>query len=549
MPNPKIVKAVVKNYKALKDREFQFNEDLNILVGDNDIGKSTLLESIEIALRSTLRGKPIVSALVPALFNRECQQEYLDGDKSEDSLPEILIELYLDGAPELRGWNNSKGEDAEGISMRICFDTDFSEPYAAFVQAAETISAIPVEFYQCEWLDFAHARMMRFRPPVKGLFLDPSRLHPTLGRSQYIRGILDSALERGERSKLNLAYRELRARFDEIPSVQEVNSQLDIDNDVTDKDLSITADVAGDSSWEANLQIALDSVPFQHAGKGEQSQVQIKLGLLNKANEVDVVMLEEPENHLTHMNLTRLVGYIEERIGGAQVFITTHSSYVLNTLSFGKVCLMGDEYKRFLDLDAAVIRRLQRLPGYDTLRAVLARKVVLVEGPSDELVLKRLYLDQHGVLPEVHGIDVIVVRGIGFKNFLHILKSLGHPVHVVRDNDGDYQANVEEWFAEFEEPLRVFAPLNNADRSLEPSLISENSESVESLDHFARVALSTQTFRAYDTGNLEDRRDFLLDWYAGANRGSKKVDSAARILESDERIRFPRHLHLALTFE
>ena len=549
MPSPRIQKAIIKNYKVLSDCEFEFNEGLNILVGDNDVGKSTLLEAIEIALQATLRGKPISSVIVPALFSQDCQQEYLQGDRSEASLPEILIELFLSGVPSFRGWNNSKGEEGEGIVMRICFDTDFSEAYAAFIDTSSDLSSIPVEFYRYEWMHFGDDRIIRFNNPIKGLFIDPSRMHPTLGRSRYIRSILESALERGERSALNLAYRQLKQDFDRIPSVLEINSELDSDNVVTDKELSIAADISGGSSWETNLQIELDRIPFHHSGRGEQSQVQIKLGLLNRTTDVNVVTVEEPENHLTHMNLTKLIGYIEEKVADAQVFITTHSSYVLNKLNFSKVCLMGDQYFRFIDIDPGITNRLKRLPGYDTLRAVLSRKVVLVEGPSDELILKRIYRDMHGVLPEAHGIDLMVVRGIGFKNFLNILKPLNHPVHVVRDNDGDYQSNVVGWFAGFRDPQKVFAHEDNRCYSLEPSLINANARSLDSLNHFAQVALSAQTFHQFDTGNLDARKEFLLNWFRGDNRGSRKVDSAARIHESSEQIHFPQYLKDSLSFE
>ena len=37
----------------------------------------------------------------------------------------------------------------------------------------------------------------------------------------------------------------------------------------------------------------------------------------------------------------------------------------------------------------------KKLPGYDTLRLVLAKRVILVEGPSDELVVQRAYRDAH----------------------------------------------------------------------------------------------------------------------------------------------------------
>ena len=43
--------------------------ELNILVGDNGAGKSTILEAIHLALTGLYRGEPIRRALSQALFN------------------------------------------------------------------------------------------------------------------------------------------------------------------------------------------------------------------------------------------------------------------------------------------------------------------------------------------------------------------------------------------------------------------------------------------------------------------------------------------------
>jgi predicted ATP-dependent endonuclease of OLD family len=34
---------------------------------------------------------------------------------------------------------------------------------------------------------------------------------------------------------------------------------------------------------------------------------------------------------------------------------------------------------------------LNKLPGYDTLRLILCNKAILVEGPSDELIVQKAY--------------------------------------------------------------------------------------------------------------------------------------------------------------
>jgi putative ATP-dependent endonuclease of the OLD family len=46
------------NFKKFREQHFEFNDDVNIFVGDNAAGKSTILEALEIALNYHHRGKP-----------------------------------------------------------------------------------------------------------------------------------------------------------------------------------------------------------------------------------------------------------------------------------------------------------------------------------------------------------------------------------------------------------------------------------------------------------------------------------------------------------
>ena len=74
----KIKKLVLQNYKSFKDRtEIKFNEGLNILVGDNEAGKSTILEALHLCLSGFLNIKPLKQDFHQYLFNNETVDEYL----------------------------------------------------------------------------------------------------------------------------------------------------------------------------------------------------------------------------------------------------------------------------------------------------------------------------------------------------------------------------------------------------------------------------------------------------------------------------------------
>lgn len=545
-----VKKLVVKNFKKIQNEVYDFNDGLNIIVGDNESGKSTLLEAINLCLNLQYRRRPLAACISQELFNDAQVFSFLKSDKSIEHMPEILIEAYLDEASELKGKKNSLKEDVSGLFVRIFFNPELEKSYLEYLKKTpDELTMLPIEFYTFEWYSFAWDRLTPYSKKINCLFVDPPNLHPTFGANKYINDVLGT-LSDDERAKLRLNFRLLKGKFDTEDSVKQVNRNLDVNDEVTSKTLQITLENTPQGSVESNLQLSLNQIPFSHVGKGEQHQVLIKLALREKVENAEVVLIEEPENHLSHINLVNLIQYIEEKMSGQQVFITTHSSYVLNKLSFEHLCLMAKKYIRLKNVDPHTVKTLKRLPGYDTLRAVLSQKVILVEGPSDELLLKKIYHNKNARLPEADKIDIIVVRGIGFKNYLNIVRHIGNSVHVVKDNDGDYSANITDWAAEYSgcNNIEVFSPKDSKLNSLEPALIDANDSDLKSLNTFAEVVLSGQTHKKYEAGDLVARRKFLIDWFAGSKSGGKKVDSAIRAFDSNVEIKYPEYLEKALSF-
>nr|WP_240997164.1 AAA family ATPase [Pseudomonas viridiflava] len=517
------------NFKKFKDQTFDFNEDVNIFVGDNNAGKSTILEALEIVLNFQYRGRTFNSEFSPDLFNRDTVAAFRASAKTPADLPVLVIEAYMKDVPDYRGVNNSLLRDAQGVQIKASFDSDFTDAYRDYLASGASVTNIPVEFYKVEWMDFAWNVIKPMTKQFRALYIDPTRIHPTFGKNQYISNVLSTALRKDEEYRLSLNYRETLQSFNSTDEVTTVNRDLDSDNRITEKKLTIAANTMPAGALQNGLQLEVDAVPFHMIGKGEQSKVQIKLALHNKSKDIDLVMMEEPENHLSHVELSKLVQDIEDQRNGKQLFLTTHSSYVLNKLSIDKICLLHDSYKRLHLLDKDVVKTLKRLPGYDTLRVALSKMVVLVEGPSDELILKRIYKDNNkGRLPEQDGIDIIVVRGVGFKTFIAIGKEIGTTINVLRDNDGNYENNVvkaRKEYAAFPN-IKLVSSENDDEFSLEPAMILANAASEKELVAFAGIVLSTQTYNLLVAKpTFDEKREFIVEWFKsgdGDGKGKKR---------------------------
>ena len=89
-----IKKIKIKNFKCFKGLfEMELNKGLNILVGNNETGKSTILEAIHIALTGLYGGRNIRNELSQYLFNKDVVDLYINSVNSGSALPPPSIAL------------------------------------------------------------------------------------------------------------------------------------------------------------------------------------------------------------------------------------------------------------------------------------------------------------------------------------------------------------------------------------------------------------------------------------------------------------------------
>lgn len=158
---------------------------------------------------------------------------------------------------------------------------------------------------------------------------------------------------------------------------------------------------------------------------------------------------------------------------------------------------------------------------------MLAEKVVLVEGPSDEIVFQRLYRDAFGRTPGQDGIDVVSMRGLSLKRGLELCAVLDKVAVAVGDNDGADPAQLrrplENWLADGRR--EVFFGSAEGGSTLEPQLLHANG------DANLRAVLGI--------GASAD----LLMWMK-----REKTEGALRIAESTAAITPPMYKHDAAAF-
>jgi predicted ATP-dependent endonuclease of OLD family len=531
-----IEKVTIVNYKSFKGFfELPVNPVLSIIVGDNEAGKSSILEAIHLGLTGQLHGKSIHNEISPYWFNNEVVNEYLRKLYAGETapLPVIKIEIFLkphDDLADFRGTNNSAKADVPGFYVEIKFDEAFTAEYQEYIKEPnEKIRTLPVEYYDARWYSFANEAVTSRSIPINACLIDTTTTKLANGADIYIAKIIREHLEPKERANLAVNHRVLKETFATSESIRAINTKLQKKNGmVTDKTLTLCVDVSSKTNWETTLTAHLDDIPFHFIGKGEQNAIKMKLALEHNANKkCNIILVEEPENHLSHSNMNKLINNISERCDGKQLIMATHSSYVLNKLGLENLILLNANKKiaTLKSLSGETQKYFKKLPGYDTLRILLSPKAILVEGPSDELIVQRAYLQKYKKLPVELGVDVITIRGLSFKRFLEIAKVLHKEITVITDNDGKARTDIEASYRELLGVSIVYFDDDVTYKTLEPQIVKCNS-----LDLLNEILDKSFT-------DKQTLKDFMIN---------NKTETALKILESKKDIVIPKYIEDAI---
>lgn len=542
--NMHITKIHIENFKSLRNFDLNLKNGINILVGDNEAGKSTIIEALHLCLTGYLGGKYFRNELTQYIFNIDAVSEYiknLKGDKDTVPIPpEILIEVYVDGEDSILyegTWSSSGKTPQKGFYLKIAFNERYKKEYQELV-ALEGIKTLPIEYYDIQWSTFALDETITPKfLPIKSALIDSSNHRLQTGSDVYISRIIKEFLESHEVVEVSQAHRKMKETFMGEESIKKINEKIKTAANISEKKVELSIELSSKNAWESSLITYLDDIPFHFIGKGEQCLVKTKLALSHKkAIAANIILLEEPENHLSHAKLNQLIDYLNTNTN-KQMVISTHNSFVANKLGLENLIFLNDRKTLTLqELHPDTQSFFKKLAGYDTLRLILCQKAILVEGDSDELVVQKAYLNKYGKLPIHDGIDIISV-GTSFLRFLEIAVKLNKPTIVVTDNDGNLEALEKKYkdyqTDEFKSLIKICydkttdegklsisnIPFNY--NTLEPKLLKENS-----INLFNKI---------FGTNHVDHN---TMHVYMKAN----KTECALKIFESSENIIFPKYI-------
>ena len=333
-------KILVKNFKAITDMELEFTPGVNLLIGDNGVGKSSLLEAIVIAMSGMFKGISGVST--KGIMQNDIHFKTTGrGDASTEISYGVPTEItaFIDKEFYLKKFRESE----DGNSRTKMEDNGIGKEMQKKVNSSEEI--LPLLCFQSD------ARVWQMR---RGDFGKELKKKLNDRRCGYI-GCLDYSLDiKGIQAwclKMELAafqkkmpIREYEA-FKHIVScfMQKING------------LDVVPEIYYSSQLEEMVyQEGETTMPVTMLSAGYQSLLWIVMNLAYRwallnpditenVNEAKgIVLIDEIDMHLHPKWQWNIVNALEETFPNVQFILTTHSPIVISSCQNEHLVLITD---------------------------------------------------------------------------------------------------------------------------------------------------------------------------------------------------------------
>lgn len=475
-----ISRIILQNFKRYQNVDFTCNSEVNIFVGENGAGKSTLLYGIGLVLSGS--HSQIERSSLSSIINQEAILEFM-GTRDINQLPEVFIEIYFDELSteissnfNIEGKHNSQKIKAFGLSLKIIPNQDYIAEITSVLNDSKW-TVFPFEFYRVEFLTFSGKTYSSYNKPYKFLhsMINTSLIDTQQEIQKRIHEVYLDNISAENRAKVNHQYRINSFNFlktlrkDELLKENASEFQLHFDE--------------SENSFKNSVSAVKNGVDIKNLGQGEKVLLGVENAYSHLKETVKILLIEEPENHLSFQNLQKLVRMLSSNTG-VQVFIGTHSNMIASRLGVDNLLFLDNgQISKLKGLKKDTVRFFKKSTNQNLLNFSLGKKIILVEGNAEYILVEKFFEILHSKKPEEFNVSIISVDGLSFERYLEIATNFtDKKVVVITDNDGDYESKVQSKYSSYQQfqNIKVSSDLDNDNRTFEICIYNCNSDLLES---------------------------------------------------------------------
>jgi putative ATP-dependent endonuclease of OLD family len=469
-----ISKIFIDGFRNFIDKTIEFNEGVNVIIGHNNAGKTSLLKAIGLIINNDASRRLEIDD-----FSKTASLEDLKSNP-----PEVKITLLLTQSP---------GEDLDSDDLVTVGNwlISLQEPYQAqltynfylpFDKHSDYIESLDHCTSKEEaWLTIKHEFIRFYTYKIFGgdpklqvsadseslqkfdfQFLNAIRdveRDMFTGRNTMLRDVLDFFMDYDIKSA-DESVKSLSEKQKQIKEIRKEftakagtlilsyarqtgatfnNAEPDFDGTISDVDMySALKLIIGYSGLDLKI-------PATHNGLGYNNLIFMSLLLAkmqvnsdgnylgSNAKVFPVLAIEEPEAHLHPAMQYKFLKFLKENKEERkvrQIFVTTHSTQITSAVSLDEIICLHNEKgaisvgypgRTFPDTPAGKNSKAYVQRFLDSTRSdmLFAQKIIMVEGLAEQVLLPTLsrYI---GMDLEDHHVAIIPVGGRFFDHFLHI---------------------------------------------------------------------------------------------------------------------------------
>lgn len=448
----RIKKVRIERFRGIESLEFMPHER-TVILGQNDAGKSTILEALDLCLHSGL-GRSRQGPTEIDYFRRDPSQ----GFEVEVVLGDLEREFAAEVHSCLEGWDEQHQQvtpepDGDGISP------------AARVRVRGTSDLDLVhEFSKPE------AGGARFHPRLRAMVswvFDGRTRDPARQLSFYQGGLLDRVFADTD---LTPALELLREALG--ASAVAVNEDAGVDEVLGDlsqaleglglldaeQPLQFDHGATSERALLQTLRLAIPlpdtgvAIPLARQGRGSQRLVLVAvlLRLAESSRHGSIGAFEEPEEALEPLRQAQMADMLTALpTNGGQVFVVTHSPEIARAFRIDDFLLLSEQcagevrHLATAGLPASVRQTYERQLDGPLVRGLFCRVPLLVEGPGDRAVIETFWrhLASSGRVAKPFRVGLDVVNCEGSSNMpmiAAVLNEAGKTVVAWGEQDTDH---------------------------------------------------------------------------------------------------------------